>query len=49
MTLTNNLLITVTTAVTTRSNAIKCLKQDDEIDEVYKITVKLPLREAYSL
>jgi len=43
MTVTNNFLITVTTAVATRNNAITCLKQDDEVEEVYKIPKKLPL------
>jgi hypothetical protein len=42
-------LIIVTTAVATRNNAIRCLKQDDEVEEVYKIATKLPLREAYIL
>jgi hypothetical protein len=49
MTVTNNFLITVTTAVATGNNAIRCPKQDDEVEEVYIIATKLPLREAYSL
>jgi hypothetical protein len=38
-----------TTAVATRNNAIRCLKQDDEVKEVYKIAIEVPLGEAYFL
>jgi hypothetical protein len=49
VTITNNFLIAVTTSVANRNNTIRYLKHDDEVDEVYKITKKLPLTKAYSL
>lgn len=49
VTVTNNFLIAVTTSVATRNNTIRCLKHDEEVEEVYKIAKKLPLTEAYSL
>jgi hypothetical protein len=41
MTVRNNFLFTLTTAVTTRNNAIIGLKQDDKVEEVYTIATKV--------
>jgi hypothetical protein len=49
MTVTSNCLVRVNTAVATRNKAIRCLKQDDEVEKVYKIATNLPLTEVYSL